>query len=99
MTDAHVLQVNMDTEFAPYVLKQCVLYNADSAEAICDFGSAEKFLLDRYFRNKPLINLRLRGFTYADDVTSGRNLGAKVTQAALAYDVARRINDELSPWP
>ena len=99
MTEAHVLQVNMETEFAPYVLKQCVRYDADAAEAICDFGSAEKFLLDRYFRNKPLLNLRLRGFKYADDVSAGRNLGAKVAQVDLNYDVARRIKEELEPWP
>lgn len=99
MTEAHVLHVNTKTEFAPYVLKQCVQYGAESAEAICDFASAEKFLLDRYFRNKPLINLRLRGFKYADDASSGRNLGAKVTQDVLQYDVGRRIKDELQPWP
>jgi hypothetical protein len=99
MTEAHVLHVNTETEFAPYVLKQCVRYDAASAEAICDFGSAEKFLLDRYFRNKPLINLRLRGFKYADDRSSGRNLSAKIAQETLQYDVARRIKEELQPWP
>ena len=33
---------------------------------------AEKFLVERYLRNKPLLNLRLRGFNYADEHTQER---------------------------
>jgi len=69
------------------------------AELCYNFASAEKFLLDRYFRNKPLVNLRLRGFKYADDVSSGRSLASKVPQEAMTYDVRRRIREELEAWP
>ena len=98
MTPAHVLNFDMESEFVPYVTKQCVHYS-EMAELCYDFASAEKFLLDRYFRNKPLVNLRLRGFKYADDVSSGRSLASKVPQEALSYDVNRRINEELKAWP
>lgn len=66
-------------------------------EVVYDFADAEKFLVDRYFRNKPLINLRLRGFKYADEAKEYRaSLGAKVTQAPLPHDVAKRIKEQLA---
>ena len=98
MTPAHVLRFDTTTEFVPYVMKQCVRHTA-AGETACDFASAEKFLMDRYFRNKPLVNLRLRGFKYADDVSGGRTLASKVPQVPLAYDVARRITEELQSVP
>lgn len=53
----------------------------------------------RYFRNKPLVNLRLRGFKYADKVAAGRSLDSKVQQEELGYEATRRIQAELEPWP
>lgn len=98
MTPAHVLDFDLEAEFVPYVLKQCVQHT-ESSEVVCDFGTAEKFLVDRYFRNKPLVNLRLRGFKYADKVAAGRSLESKVQQEELPYEAARRIQAELEPWP
>jgi hypothetical protein len=98
MTPAHVLDFDLESEFVPYVLKQCV-QQTESAEVVCDFATAEKFLVDRYFRNKPLVNLRLRGFKYADKAATGRSLESKVQQEELPYEASRRIQSELEPWP
>ena len=57
MSSAHALVFDTRGEFVPYVFKQCVRYN-ELGETLYDFGAAEKFLVDRYFRNKPLVNLR-----------------------------------------
>lgn len=98
MTEAHVLNFDLEAEFVPFVLKQCV-QQTESAEVVCDFATAEKFLVDRCFRNKPLVNLRLRGFKYADKVAAGRSLASKVEQEELGYEATRRIQAELEPWP
>merc|ERR1711988_1007862 len=95
MTQAHALSFNLADEFIPYVAKHCVAVNHDGEEA-SDFGVAEAFLIERYFRNKPLLNLRLRGFNYADDVQADRaNLGAKVKQEPVPHSMQQRIREQL----
>ena len=48
-------------------------------ETVYDFADAEKFLVDRYFRNKPLVELRLRGFKYSDEnAQASASLNTKV---------------------
>ena len=59
-------------------------------------GVAEKFLVERYLRNKPLLNLRLRGFNYADEHTQERaELSSKVSQQLLPHGFADRIREQL----
>eukprot|EP01052_Picozoa_sp_SAG31_P002292 SAG31_NODE_80_length_27188_cov_42.623869_7_plen_2406_part_00 len=95
MAQVHTLDFDMEGGFIPYVEKQCVRYT-DLGETMYDFADAEKFLVDRYFRNKPLINLRLRGFKYADEAKEYRaSLGAKVAQTSLPHDVLKRIKEQL----
>ena len=95
MTQAHALSFNLAEEFIPYVAKHCIAVNDDGEEAF-DFGVAEAFLIERYFRNKPLLNLRLRGFNYADDVQADRaNLGAKVKQEPIPHAMQQRIREQL----
>ena len=92
----HTLDFDMEGGLIPYVEKQCVRHT-ELGETVYDFADAEKFLVDRYFRNKPLINLRLRGFQYADEAKEHRaSLGAKVAQAALPHDVIKRIREQLA---
>merc|ERR1712057_29843 len=47
--------------------------------------------IERYFRNKPLLNLRLRGFTHGDRA----NLGAKVKQEPIPHAMQQRIKEQL----
>lgn len=46
MTEAHVLNFDLEAEFVPFVLKQCV-QQTEAADVVCDFATAEKFLVDR----------------------------------------------------
>ena len=95
MTQAHALSFNLQDEFVPHVAKHCIAVGDDGEEAF-DFENAETFLVERYFRNKPLLNLRLRGFNYADEQTAARaNLGAKVKQEALPHAIGLRIREQL----
>jgi hypothetical protein len=95
MTTAHALSFDLASEFVPYVAKHCIAVGDDGEEAF-DFGLAETFLIERYFRNKPLVNVRLRGFHYADEQTEARtSLKAKVKQEPLPHAVAQRIKEQL----
>lgn len=94
MTQAHALEFALESEFVPYVEKQCVSYS-QLGETDYDYAAAEKFL-DRYFRNKPLLNLRLRGFNYADEQAEARaSLGSKVAQMKLPHALATRIRAQV----
>ena len=97
MTNAHTLVFDTQEEFNPYVGKHCVHY-AESGNQVYDFEAAEKFLIERYFYNKPLINLRLPGFSYADDVqaTARTSLKGKVTQERIPLELESTIKREFT---
>lgn len=104
MTQAHALEVSLtsadidgdSSSFAAYVEKQCVSYSEKSGETIYDYSTAEKYCLDRYFRNKPLLNLRLRGFNFSDEQSEARaSLASKVAQKPLPHTLATRICEQL----
>jgi len=99
MTPVHSLVFDTAVEFVPYVAKHCLHYGAaGSGEVVYDFEAAEKFLIERYFYNKPLINLRLPGFSYADDVQASArtSLKGKVTQDRIPLDLESAIKREFT---
>lgn len=99
LTRAHCLIFNTEGEFMPYVHKHCVHFaEGGSGDMVYDFEAAEKFLIDRYFYNKPLINLSLPGFSYADDVQSDSraSLKAKVNQEMLPSELEKAIRREFT---
>eukprot|EP01048_Picozoa_sp_COSAG05_P014947 COSAG05_NODE_1746_length_4154_cov_2.325031_2_plen_148_part_00 len=81
-----------------YVQKHCVHFAEGTGESVYDFAAAEKFLIDRYFYNKPLINLSLPGFSYADDVQdhARASLKGKVEQAPISSEIERLIETEFT---
>eukprot|EP01047_Picozoa_sp_COSAG01_P016752 COSAG01_NODE_867_length_13040_cov_245.546171_3_plen_95_part_00 len=82
--------------------KHCVHFaeggGGGSGDVVYDFEAAEKFLIDRYFYNKPLINLSLPGFSYADDVhaLARASLKGKVPQDAIPAQVEKSITSEFT---
>jgi len=99
MTGVHSLVFDTQEEFVPYVAKHCLHYGAaGSGEVVYDFEAAEKFLIESYFYNKPLINLHLPGFSYADDVqaTARTSLKGKVHQERIPLDLEATINREFT---
>ena len=99
MTIVHSLVFDTQQEFVPYVSKHCVHYGAaGSGDIVYDFEAAEKFLIERYFYNKPLINLALPGFSYADDVqaTARTSLKDKVAQERIPRELETTIKREFT---
>ena len=99
MTIVHSLVFDTQQEFVPYVSKHCVHYGAaGSGDIVYDFEAAEKFLIERYFYNKPLINLALPGFSYADDVqaTARTSLKGKVPQERIPRELETTIKREFT---
>jgi len=99
MTTVHSLVFDTHEEFVPYVSKLCVHYGAaGSGDIVYDFEAAEKFLIERYFYNKPLINLALPGFSYADDVqaTARTSLKDKVRQDRIPLELEKTIKREFT---
>jgi hypothetical protein len=76
MQPAHSLTFDTEHEVEPYVHKHCV-HHSSAGELVYDFEAAEQFVVDRYFYNKPLINLRLPGFSYADAESASRSVSLK----------------------
>jgi len=94
-SSAHALSYNLHDEFLPFVEKQCVQLSPNG-DLIYDFKAAEQYLLDVYFMGKPLIELTVRMFQYANaDQGSSMGLREKVKQEFLTQDTEHKILAEL----
>jgi len=96
LTSAHTLSYDLLNGFVPFVEKQCVEYNA-SGNLVYDFKNAEQYLLDVYFTGKPLIDIEMRMFQFANEVGTFNTtlLKQKVAQEPLPGDIATAILKDL----
>jgi hypothetical protein len=95
LSEAHALVYDLENEFLPFVEKQCVQFTANG-DVVYDFKAAEQYLLDVYFTGKPLIELNLRMFQFANqDNGSGFGLKEKVKQELLSAETESKILAEL----
>ena len=98
LTAAHCLAFDTDKEVTPHLKAHCVHHTVATGEMVYDFGAAEKFLIDRYFYNKPLLNLALPGFAYADGIQAAArvSLAGKVPQEELSREQSQAVRRELT---
>eukprot|EP01052_Picozoa_sp_SAG31_P039586 SAG31_NODE_5517_length_2482_cov_3.611414_5_plen_160_part_00 len=100
LTPAHCLVYDTEREVLPHVAAHCVRHAAaaTAGDLVYDFGAAEKFLIDRYFYNKPLLNLALPGFQYSDGTEAAArvSLKDKIPQGPLSREQEQAIRRELT---
>jgi len=96
LAPAHTISYDLEGGFIPFVEKQCVEYTA-AGGLTYDFKNAEQYLLDVYFTGKPLINIEMRMFQFANEAgaLSTALLKQKVAQEALPRDIQTAILKEL----
>eukprot|EP00457_Paulinella_chromatophora_P000419 gb/GEZN01000419.1/.p1 GENE.gb/GEZN01000419.1/~~gb/GEZN01000419.1/.p1 ORF type:complete len:1217 (-),score=225.46 gb/GEZN01000419.1/:414-4064(-) len=63
----HTLAYDLEGGFIPFVEKQCVSYTAAGGLQY-DFRNAEQYLLDVYFTGKPVIEIEMRAFQFANEL-------------------------------
>eukprot|EP00808_Paulinella_micropora_P005146 g2757.t1 len=99
LSPEHVLSYELEGAhgLTAFLEKQCVAYSS-SGHGQYDFARAEQFLLDVWCSEKPLIQLELRLFSFANErgVLNTQLLQAKVKQEAPGQELERKIKSELS---
>jgi len=80
-----------------FVEKQCV-ERMTSGELKYDFAKAEDHLLDRFFTDKPVIDLEIREFEFPGDSLAAKRelLQGKIAQTTMPGDLEQAIRNELS---
>lgn len=101
LSAAHTLRYNLHGEFLPFLEKHCcgVAELGGDGRAVYDFKHAEQMLLDRYFAMKPVVDVEMRMFEFANEQRQAggtASLKQKVPQEPLPRDLQRSILADLA---